>query len=216
MLYNPFVLFIYDTQKYWSLNITCFTPLIFDAFIRVFLLCAAFGHSENEDIAEDLLADKPRLFALCGDILCVVPFIARATYIRPNNVILSQGSRVVLRLLELMSVSRIARAARQFGPAKVVQITLLKSFEHLAVPIFFFFSFNIFFAVIVYFLDPCYNTTRCPWVDLFDASFYSVVTMSTSEYMWNVSVNLYFLLVYFYGLIYICCYYSVYYYYSFC
>jgi hypothetical protein len=118
---------------------------------------------------------------MCGDILCVVPFLARATYIRPNSVILNQGLRVLLRLLELMSVSRIARAARQFGPAKVVQITLLKSFEHLAVPIFFFFSFNIFFAVIVYFIDPCYNTTRCPWVDLFDASFYSVVTMSTSK-----------------------------------
>ncbi len=139
-----------------------------------------FGHSDHEEIQDELLDDKVQLVAIIGDILCVFPFIFRAIYVRPHHVTLDQLPRVCLRLVELFSVSRISRQVKDIPAAKAIQITLLNAFVHLAVPIFFFFMFNVVFGVIVYFLDPCYSTEYCPWTNLFEASFFSVVTMSTS------------------------------------
>ena len=179
---------------YWNFQIACFIPLIIDAVARIILLAAVFGHSDHEEIQDELLDDKFQFVAIVGDILCVIPFLLRAVYIRPSGVTLEQLPRVCLRLIELFSVSRISRQVKDIPAAKAIQITLMNAFVHLAVPIFFFFMFNVFFGVIVYFLDPCYSIEYCPWKNLFDASFFSVVTMSTSKQQHIVSILISFFL----------------------
>jgi hypothetical protein len=161
----------------------CWTPLIIDAFGRVVLLSCIFGHSDNEDIAEELMENKFTLVSMFGDICCIIPFIINAAYVHPNSIVLGQGSRVTLRIIELISISRIMRSSKDIPAIKAIRIALSKAVYHLVLPIFFFFSFNVFAAVILYFIEPCYNTSTCPWMDLFDASFYSVVTMTTSKYL---------------------------------
>ena len=164
----------------------CWVPLIIDACVRSFLLACIFGHSDNEDIAEELLENKISLVAMFGDIFCIFPFLLRAAYVRPNGIVLDQGPRVFLRIIELMSISRIMRSAKEIPAVKAIRIALSHAVYHLFLPIFFFFTFNVFVAVIIYFLEPCYNTTKCPWLDLFDASFFSVVTMTTSKPMFLI------------------------------
>jgi hypothetical protein len=160
----------------------CWAPLIADAFVRVSMLAYIFGHSENEEIAEELWHDKFTLFSMIGDILCIIPFVVRAAYLQPNTIRLGQDLRVLLRVLELLSVSRILRSTKDIPAIKTIRLALSRAAKHLVLPIFFFFAFNVFAAVLVYFSEPCYNIDTCPWLDLFDASFFSVVTMTTTGY----------------------------------
>ena len=118
---------------------------------------------------------------MLGDIICIIPFLVRSSYLQPNNIILDQGARVLLRMIELLSISRIFRSTKDIPAIKTIRLALSRAVYHLVLPIFFFFSFNVFVAVIAYFIEPCYNTTYCPWLDLFDTSFYSIVTMTTSK-----------------------------------
>lgn len=150
--------------------------------MRLIVLGCIFGHSDNEEIADELWEDKFTLVTMIGDILCIFPFLLRAGYIQPKRIRLEQGSRVLLRIIELLSVSRILRSTKDIPAVKAIRIALSRAIYHLVLPIFFFFSFNVFAAVIAYFVEPCYNTRICPWIDLFDASFYSVVTMTTTGY----------------------------------
>ena len=160
----------------------CWVPLIIDACLRMGLLGVIFGHSDNCDLADELLDDKYMLLSMFGDIICIFPFLLRAGYLRPQMIQPDQGVRVMLRLTELLCISRILRYTKDFPAIKAIRITLSRTAPHLVLPIFFFFSFNVFAAVTAYFIEPCYNTETCAWVDLFDASFYSVVTMTTTGY----------------------------------
>lgn len=150
--------------------------------MRLVVLTYVFGHSDNEEIADELWDDKFTLITMIGDIICIFPFLLRAGYIEPKRIHLDQGSRVFLRIIELLSISRILRSTKDIPAVKAIRITLSRAVYHLVLPIFFFFAFNVFAAVIAYFIEPCYNTDICPWLDLFDASFYSVVTMTTTGY----------------------------------
>jgi hypothetical protein len=97
-----------------------------------------------------------------------------------------------------MITARIFRFFRHVPSIRVITRAVSRSVEHLILPLFFFIVFNITTGVIFYFAEPCYRITTCPWVDLFEATFYSVVTMTTSKYITYISSYIMCLLLFFY------------------
>ena len=116
----------------------------------------------------------------------MIPFIVTAVYLRPYNIARNQLQDVVTTLIELLITGRILRLIKNMPAIRAIRIALLNAAEHLVLPIFFFFTFNITTGVFFYFAEPCYNIDTCPWVNLFESSYFSIVSMTTSKllYCW--------------------------------
>lgn len=174
--------FLLSYEQYFELYIVCMVPLIIDAFCRVVMLSLLFLE-ENRPVCKRFLRDKLQAFLFFADIISVIPFFIDASYTRPSKKTLTQFERIILRLIELMITGRILRTIKKFPAVRTITITLFNSYEHLILPIFFFFVFNITSGVFFYFAEPCYNIDECGWINLFESTFYSIVTMTSSKYL---------------------------------
>jgi hypothetical protein len=174
-------------DQYFSLYTACMVPLLLDSFLRLILLGLITVEPENYAVFRRFKEDKICWHLLFADLASMVPYIATAAYIYPKNVQLIGGARATLALIELMITARIFRFFRHVPSIRVITRAVSRSVEHLILPLFFFIVFNITTGVIFYFAEPCYRISTCPWVDLFEATFYSVVTMTTSKYITYIS-----------------------------
>lgn len=153
--------------------------MLFDAFLRLLAVSAIYLF--NEDESSEFSEDTFKVVLLFMDILSVIPFIFLNGYYYPKSSDPNSVSALFFRCLELLSCAKILRGTKDLPSVLAIRITLVRALPHLILPIFFFLVFNIFFGVVVYFMEPCYNYTNCAWADLFEASFYTVVTMTTSK-----------------------------------
>lgn len=168
--------------QYFLLYCICMCPILFDIALRMVLLVLISTETENRAIWGRFKADKLCWTFLVFDTLSILPFLITAAYIHPQNIRVTGGIKAVLALIELGIVARIYRFVRHVPSIRVISTAMGNSFEHLILPLFFFFVFNITTAVIFYFAEPCYRIDVCPWVDLLEATFYSIVTMTTTGY----------------------------------
>lgn len=152
--------------------------MLFDAFLRILSVSAIylFNDDEASEFSEDIF--KVTLFFM--DLLSVIPFIFLNGYYYAKDSTPNTYVTLFFRCLELLSSAKILRGTKDLPSVLAIRITLVRAIPHLILPVFFFLVFNIFFGVVVYFMEPCYNYERCAWANLFEASFYSVVTMTTS------------------------------------
>ena len=150
-----------------------------DVGLRILLACVLY--LSDSEIVNDFLEDRFKVLLFIFDIMSVIPFIIRVSYLYQAQKDTTQGWRLVLRCLDLLSSGKILRASKDIPAIMAIRIALSRSMEHLVLPLFFFLVFNVFFGVVVYFMEPCYNFDTCAWSDLFDACFFSVVTMTTSK-----------------------------------
>lgn len=153
--------------------------MCFDVAMRILCVCGIF--LTNEDNASDFSEDTFKVVLFFMDMLSVIPFISLSLYYYPRNSKPATFFRLLFRVLELFSCAKILRGTKDLPAVLAIRITLSRAIPHLILPIFFFLVFNIFFGVVVYFMEPCYNYSICAWADLFEASFYSVVSMTTSK-----------------------------------
>lgn len=175
--------FLLTEPSYWKLYIAVMTPLIIDGFIRIVFLMLIFFESENYSIWLRFKVDLLEVFLFMTDIIGLIPFFVMAAYYHPKNLTPGRVVDVVLNVLELMLNGRILRAVKKVPAVRAIAIALSNAAPHLALPIFFFFVFNITAGVFFYFASPCYNVDSCPWISLFSSTFFSVVTMTTSKHI---------------------------------
>lgn len=180
--------FLTDNQ-YWKLYIACMVPMIIDAVGKLIMLSFIVLVSENNALYYKLRKDRLEQFLLFADVVGTIPFLVTAVYLRPYDIARdNQAQNVVTTLLELLCTARILRLIKDMPPIRSIRIALLESANHLVLPVFFFFMFNITSGVFLYFVEPCYNIDTCPWQDLFESTFFSIVTMTTSKLGFIVSV----------------------------
>lgn len=171
--------FLLSEDQYWILYIAFMIPLILDAVGRLVLLVLITCQAENIALYEIFTSDRLEMCMFTCDILGVIPFLLRAVYFHRAHYDFSQVELVLMVLVELLVTGRILRIIKDIPAIRAIRITLLRSAPHLVVPIFFFLTFNITAGAYFYFIEPCYNNSVCPWTDLFQATFFSIVTMAT-------------------------------------
>jgi hypothetical protein len=154
--------------------------MLLDVFLR--LLSLATVYFFNEDALSDFYEDTFKVVLFFMDVLSVIPFIFLNGYYYAKDSSPNPFATLLFRILELLSSAKILRGTKDLPSVLAIRITLVRAIPHLILPIFFFLVFNIFFGVVVYFMEPCYNYEECAWADLFEASFYSVVSMTTSAF----------------------------------
>ena len=152
-----------------------------DALLRLIVAILVFFF--EEELFERFLDDTFDCILSLFDLMSVIPFII--TKLAPLLPFISSPQQsqlqLLFRCLELFSSSKILRMTKDHPNILAIRITLLRSFKYLIIPIYFYFVFNIFFGAIIYLLEPCYQYDTCSWDNLFESSFYSVVTMTTSK-----------------------------------
>lgn len=179
--------FLLTTQQYVYLEDGLMIPLTCDAVFRVLMLGFIYCSAENKPIRMRLSKNRLAGFLLFCDIFGVVPFVLKmfsVISVRPNS-----DSALGIQVVELLSIGRILRISKDEPSIWAIRVALSVSSIHLVVPIFFFLIFNITAAVFFYFSEPCFNVQVCTGVatgiaqflDLFEASFFAVVTMTTSS-----------------------------------
>lgn len=175
--------FMPTRNEYWYVYIALMVPLVIDAAIRGTLVTLIVSLEENKPLLRQLMRDYTEMFLLSSDIISVIPFIIRICYLRPNPLENAPKPAVVtLTLMELLISVRILRLVKDIPAIKAVRLALVRSVPHLVLPLFFFMVFNITAGVFLYFAEPCFNVDTCPWEDLFDSTYFSIVTMTTSEF----------------------------------
>ena len=169
-----------DDKTYKLIDIVLWTPILVDTFFRLLMVILVFSLDKCYEVADDFSEDKFKMVLHVFDFFSIVPFILDVTMNISDNDI-NQFAALCLRALYLLSCSKILRVTKDMPSVLAVRLALGKSMVHLVIPLFFFLVFNIFFGVVLYFLEPCYNLETCAWRNLFEACFFSVVTMTTSK-----------------------------------
>jgi hypothetical protein len=85
-------------------------------------------------------------------------------------------------IIDFLRHLQILQTFKEVPSFLVVKETYRRVMRLVPIPIFLFFVFNIFIGLLIYLVDPCYNADTCPFETLFDAVFFSIVTMTTSKY----------------------------------
>lgn len=171
--------FLLTTNQYGTVEEAIMIPLALESAFRLVMLALIYIPKDNAPIRKRLKADTFVIFLLVCDILGVIPFTIQYF----GFLSIKSGTNIALtfQMMTLLLTGRILRITKDLGPIWAIRVALIRSSVHLVVPIFFFVVFNITAAVFFYFAEPCFNINVCPWDDLFGASFFSAVTMTTSE-----------------------------------
>lgn len=177
-----------DEATYDIIDIVLWTPLMVDTFFRCIMLIAIFNLPGAYEIADDFADDTFKKWLHVFDILSTFPFVL-GSVINLDNENINEFVVLALRGFYLLSCSKILRVTKDFTSVLAVRLALGKSMHHLVIPLFFFLVFNIFFGVVIYFLEPCYDVDVCAWKNLFEACFFSVVTMTTSKRALNICIS---------------------------
>jgi len=167
-------------NTYRVIQLILWIPMSIDAVIRI-IMTSSVCISEP-DLMEEYLEDKFKFALFIFDVLSIIPFVLRYSYLYPRDKDLTAVSRLILKVLDVLSSAKVLRVSKDILSIRAIRIALGRSMRHLVLPFFFFLVFNVFFGVAVYFMEPCYNYESCAWENLFDASFFSVVTMTTTGY----------------------------------
>jgi len=198
---NAAVTWMPNHQAYYFIYLCLGIPFLIDAFARFLVISVIFSDSEGE-CAKSFKADKLAQFLTAANVLSVVPFVAGlflfpgtfsydkelystnriAEAARLDKISSTEATRVLFRFLGLLVSSHVLRFGKHLSFVKTVTLTLSRAGHHLVLPILFFIVFNIIAGVVFYFFEPCYDINSCPWTDVFDATFFSIVTMTTVGY----------------------------------
>jgi hypothetical protein len=168
---SKFKLFLTE-NGYRVSNMICLFPILFDSIGRCILISIIYLNKKYRSIKLlkiQLQSDSGAKILFLIDLLCVFPFLVSFASNKSN-----EGGRVIFRVLELGTLGRVYRAAKDIPSFLATRIALINSLPHLLLPLFFFFVFNMTVSVMVYLLEPCYNVDNCPWMDLFGKKFNNI------------------------------------------
>lgn len=84
-------------------------------------------------------------------------------------------------IIDFLRHLQILQTFKEVPSFLVVKETYRRVMRLVPIPIFLFFVFNIFIGLLMYLVDPCFNIETCSFQTLFDAVFFSIVTMTTSK-----------------------------------
>ena len=190
-----------DHNTYYMLYLSMCIPFLVDAVGRLVVVCASFSDWDGP-CAKAFRQDKLAQFLTACNIISVIPFVA-GLFLFPgtysydkilystgrisaaahlNKISSTEAIRVLFRVMNLLVSSHVLRYVKHLTVIKTVALALSRAGPHLVLPIFFFFVFNIIFGVVFYFAEPCYDTSSCPWQDMLDSTFFSIVAMCTVGY----------------------------------
>ncbi len=148
---SRYYFFLTDDQ-YFKVYVACMVPLIIDAVGRGIMAGFLVFASENNALLAELKEDSLQVFMLFADIVGVIPFLVTAIYTRPYDIASNQLQNVILTLIELLITARILRLIKDLPAIRSIRIALINSVDHLVLPVFFFFTFNITSGVFLYFV----------------------------------------------------------------
>lgn len=89
--------------------------------------------------------------------------------------------KALYHVIDFLRHLQIIQSFKEIPSFIVVKETVRRVAKLVPIPAFIFFCFNIFFGVLIFIVDPCFDDTACPFHTLFEAVFFSIVTMTTSE-----------------------------------
>lgn len=155
--------------------------------VRGVLTSLIYCYGENQELWKILTGDVFEKWLIIIEILSGFPLMFNVAYLYPMRDTvrledLAESWRLLYRLLEMLSFARFIRATKNSISMRALRMVIHNSAPHLLVSLVFFVGFICVSAIMLYFMEPCYDETICPWSDMFDSSWFSVVTMTTVGY----------------------------------
>ena len=92
----------------------------------------------------------------------------------------------ILYLIELGKISYILSSLGNTPEFQAIALTIINSAEAMGVSIVIVIICNIIFGITFAFLEPCYDRSMCQWENIFEASYFGLVTMATIGYGFQV------------------------------
>ena len=181
--------FLLNDVQYFYLNLGIMVPILFDALCRFFLVLVIIFKKENHALLQTILKDPFNIILFMGEILGTFPYILNISGIidyKKLDQLGSEGPNAIIRIIDLGLTLKMFRVLKDMRSIKALYLTVARASPYLASPCFFFVLFNIFGGTAFYFIEPCYDGSNlfqsCPWTSLFDTTFFTVVTMTTTGY----------------------------------
>ena len=173
--------FLFSEEKYKMLDQMLIVPLLLDATIKVILLfclkCIPSSKILNDIFSSEQMFERSCIYM---EIIGMIPLVAVFIGIDISHWI--PIAKAAFRITEFLNMSRILRLTRDVPAIWAVRIALYRAGGNLVLPIFFFALFNVSAGVILFFVEPCFDASTCPWHDLFEATYFTVVSMTTVGY----------------------------------
>lgn len=181
--------FLMNEIQYSFLQLGIMVPILLDALCRVFLALVIVFKKENQILLTTILRDPFNIILFFGEIFGTFPYILTVSGIidyKKLDEIGSEAPNALIRIVDLGLLLKLFRVLKGMRSIKALYLTIARAGPHLASPCFFFVLFNILGGTSFYFIEPCYDASNlylsCPWTNLFDSTFFNVVTMTTTGY----------------------------------
>ncbi|ETW09882.1 hypothetical protein, variant 1 [Aphanomyces invadans] len=87
-----------------------------------------------------------------------------------------------MKLLRLFRIIRVVYMLRDVDGIRVLRTTFLECIPPLQITLFFLITIVMMFGTMLYYAEPCYNYTKCPFTDIFNAGYFVMVSVATVGY----------------------------------
>ncbi|CAK4084646.1 unnamed protein product [Aphanomyces euteiches] len=87
-----------------------------------------------------------------------------------------------LKLLRLFRIIRVTYMLQHVDGIKVLKTTFVECLPPLRITLFFLGVFVMVFATMLFYAEPCYDASACPFTDIFNAGYFAMVTVTTVGY----------------------------------
>jgi hypothetical protein len=162
-------------------------PLIIDSVARAVVLCMMSQYEQNFPLWHILMDNTFEKWTLILELCASIPLLINLCYFLPMRATfnfrnLPEWTRLLFRMAEMLNFIRFIRTTKDSIAMRASRTVLYNSGSHLLVSLWFFLAFITMSAVIFFYLEPCYDEGTCAWKDMFETSWFSVVTITTVGY----------------------------------
>ncbi|ETW09902.1 hypothetical protein H310_00341 [Aphanomyces invadans] len=119
------------------------------------------------------------------DVLAVLPLYiiaVKAGTLRMSNTEIQLPSEQYIKLLRLFRIIRVVTMLKNTSGMRILYYTAKESLAPLTITLFFLITFIMVFATVLFYAQPCYNVGTCVFTDIFNAGYFTMVTVATVGY----------------------------------
>lgn len=174
-----------NAGTFYAIEVCLSLAFLGELLLRLASSRSLFFKADPEDRIEDDEEDVPALQSIYNwlDLVSITPLfiewsINGVERISGNYV----GSGDIWSSLRVFKALRVVRLARRLNGMRVLESAVYRSLQPMMLPMFFLFVFTMVFGTCIFALEPCYSRSDCPFTDIFSASYFSIVTMTSVGY----------------------------------
>lgn len=164
--------------EYFVIKIILSAPLLIHVFLDIILVSILYFLDVSDEKTHQTIKRRYSPVSKCLLVIWAFYFSIISAHPELENF----EVRGIYHIFDFLRYAQIILSLKSVPEFFVVNETYKRVIKVVLIPLLIFSCFNITSGLLFYIVDPCFNISTCPFENLPEAVFYSVVTMTTTGY----------------------------------